>query len=180
MSADSPKVSLDNIPLDQGQALPHEISVPPRQIYETQAPDMIFIRELPNESPPPYQPPLPYQSPPPYQPSYPCQLPFEPSQNQSPPSQQNQVPQQPIQVTVPPTIDLNHSIGMYCPYCKMDLRDQGRATHPDLNKEKSDSKMNFRFMFSGPENIGYITVQQLIRIFVTMATPDSAFRDIVS
>src|SRR6185437_15728670 len=119
MSADNPKVPLDNISLDQGQALPHEISVPPQQIHETQAPDMIVTRELPNESPPPYQPPSSYQPPPLYQPPYPCELPFQPSQNQSPPSQQNQVPQQPIHVTVPPTIDSDHSIGMYCPYCKV-------------------------------------------------------------
>ena len=38
---------------------------------------------------------------------------------------------------------------------------QGGATHPYLEKEKSDSKTDFRFVFSDPENLGYTTVSKI-------------------
>uniref|UniRef100_A0A914DBJ4 LITAF domain-containing protein n=1 Tax=Acrobeloides nanus TaxID=290746 RepID=A0A914DBJ4_9BILA len=99
MYTDNSKAPLEDIPLGQGQALPHDTSIPTQQIPTAEIAPTYNVFTISPQPPRPSQPP---------------QNQFQPPQNQFQPYQK---PQPPVQQSIQ-TINSEQPVGMNCPYCQ--------------------------------------------------------------
>jgi hypothetical protein len=107
MYTDNSKAPLENIPLGQGQALPHDISMPTQQIPTAEIAPTYNVCTI--------SPQFPRSSQPPQNQFQPPQNQFQPPQNQF---QSYQKPQPLVQQSIQ-TINSEQPVAINCPYCQV-------------------------------------------------------------